>query len=138
MKRTSVIGLLLALALTLFGCGHYLPSHGWVTLFDGTNLDNWNRQGHADWQLANGVVSASKSTSKGGGFLVTKNSYKDFELVVEFWASQDANSGIYMRCVDPAKLTDRTCYEANIFDERKDPTYGTGAIVHRAMVSPMP
>ena len=30
------------------------------------------------------------------------------------------------------------CYEANIFDQRKDPTYGTGALVHIAKVDPMP
>jgi hypothetical protein len=36
------------------------------------------------------------------------------------------------------KITDRSCYEANIFDQRKDPTYGTGAIVHYVEVNPMP
>jgi hypothetical protein len=59
-------------------------------------------------------------------------------LHVEFWASDDANSGIYMRCQDPKKLTDRSCYEANIFDQRKDPSYGTGAIVRFVEVNPMP
>jgi hypothetical protein len=52
--------------------------------------------------------------------------------------SDDANSGIYMRCADRSKLTDKSCYEANIFDQRPDPTYGTGAIVHIAPVKPMP
>ena len=41
-----------------------------------------------------------------------------------------------MRCQDPAKITDETCYEANIFDQRPDPTYGTGAIVKVAKVAP--
>ena len=36
------------------------------------------------------------------------------------------------------KITDENCYEANIFDQRPDPTYGTGAIVKVAKVSPMP
>jgi hypothetical protein len=69
---------------------------------------------------------------------VTRDSYRDFELRVEFWASDDANSGVYMRCADPKVITDKSCYEANIFDQRPDPTYGTGAIVHIAAVSPMP
>ena len=43
-----------------------------------------------------------------------------------------------MRCADPNNLTDKTCYEANIFDQRPDPAYGTGAVVHIAAVSPMP
>ena len=68
---------------------------------------------------------------------MTKNAYPDFEIKVEFWAGDDANSGIYMRCADPKVITDRTCYEANIFDQRPDPTYGTGAIVHLVPVSPM-
>jgi 3-keto-disaccharide hydrolase len=49
---------------------------------------------------------------------------------IEFWASDDANSGIFIRCQEPTKITDRSCYEVNIFDQRKDPTYGTGGIVH--------
>jgi hypothetical protein len=57
---------------------------------------------------------------------------------VEFWASDDANSGIFMRCADPKNITDKSCYEANIFDQRPDPTYGTGAIVHIAKISTMP
>ena len=32
----------------------------------------------------------------------------------------------------------KTCYECNIFDTRPDPSYGTGAIVNVAKVSPMP
>jgi Domain of Unknown Function (DUF1080) len=141
MKRLSVITMgLLFVGFTVVGCAH-MPfgqsDEGWITLFDGTNLDHWNRVGTANWRLADGAVQADKS-EKGGGFLVSKNSYKDFMIRVEFWVSDDANSGIYMRCQDPKQLTDKTCYEANIYDQRPDPTYGTGAIVHIAPVSPMP
>jgi hypothetical protein len=34
MKHISAIWLFTA-TFTLFGCGHYSPSHGWITLFDG-------------------------------------------------------------------------------------------------------
>ena len=58
---------------------------------------------------------------------------------VEFWSSDDANSGVFLRCQDPNKITDENCYEANIFDQRPDPTYGTGAIVKVAKApDPMP
>jgi 3-keto-disaccharide hydrolase len=67
---------------------------------------------------------------------MSKASCKDFQLYVEFWASDDANSGVFLRCTDLTKVNDHTCYEANFFDQRKDPTYGTGAIVHFAEVSP--
>ena len=40
---------------------------------------------------------------------------------VEFWASDDANSGIFIRCQNPKQITDRSCYEVNIFDQRPGP-----------------
>ena len=77
--------------------------------------------------------------AKGVGFLVTKRPYGDYQLRVEFWADEDVNSGIYMRCANPAEPTDKTCYEANIYDKRPDPTFGNGAIVHLAKApDPMP
>ena len=54
---------------------------------------------------------------------------------VEFWASHDANSGVFMRCQDVKNITDENCYEANIFDQRPDPSFATGAIVK---VAPVP
>jgi hypothetical protein len=37
-----------------------------------------------------------------------------------------------MRCANPAEPTSKTCYDANIYDKRPDPTYGNGAIAHLA------
>jgi hypothetical protein len=110
----------------------------WKVLFDGKSLDGWNRVGESNWRIEDGAIVADKLTSKIPAHLVSKDPYKDFILVVEFWASDDANSGIYLRCLDPANVSDRSCYEANIFDQRTDPTYGTGGIVHFAEVNPMP
>ncbi|MEP6790827.1 MAG: DUF1080 domain-containing protein, partial [Ramlibacter sp.] len=39
---------------------------------------------------------------------------------------------------NPAKIEAVSSYEVNIFDQRPDPTYGTGAIVDVAKVVPMP
>jgi hypothetical protein len=112
---------------------------GWVTLFDGKNLDQWDQVGASNWHIADGAVIADQSSDKKDpGYLVSKKSYKNFIVRVEFWASHDANSGIYFRCLDPKKITDRTCYEANIFDERPDPSYGTGAITRYVEVTSMP
>ena len=107
---------------------------GWTTLFDGKNLDNFKPIGDANWKIEDGAVVADKGT----GYLVSKNSYGDFELKVEFWADEEANSGIFMRCAEPEKITDENCYEANIFDKRPDPTYATGAIVKVAKIDQIP
>lgn len=137
---TSAIMGLLAVCLTVAGCAK-MPSWaggGWTTLLDGPNgMENWNRVGNANWRVVDGVVQADASV-KDAGYLVSKNSYRDFVIRIEFWASDDANSGIYMRCANPAVITDKSCYEANIFDQRPDPSYGTGAIVHVAKIAQMP
>lgn len=115
------------------------PGDGWTVLFDGKNIgDGWDKVGETNWRVEDGAIVADKRTSKDPAHLVSKAKYKDFQLYVEFWASDDANSGIFLRCQDPTKITDRSCYEANIFDQRPDPSYGTGGIVHFAEVNPMP
>ena len=106
----------------------------WALLFDGKNLDNFNTVGDANWRIEDGSIVADK----GSGFLVTKNSYGDFQLRVEFWADEDANSGIFIRCSDTQKIASTNSYEVNIYDKRPDPVYGTGAIVDVAKVEPMP
>ena len=112
---------------------------GWTTLFDGKDLDGWDQVGGSNWHVADGaIVADSMIDKKEPGYLVTKKSYKNFAVLVEFMPSDDANSGIYFRCLDPKKITDRTCYEANIFDQRADPSYGTGAITRYVEVNPMP
>jgi hypothetical protein len=107
---------------------------GWVTLFDGKDLSNWNTIGNADWKIEEGAVVATK----GDGFLISKTSYKDFQIKVEFWVDEDGNSGVFIPCIDPQNVTGDTGYEVNIFDKRPDPTYGTGAIANVAKVDPVP
>jgi hypothetical protein len=65
----------------------------------------------------------------GNGFLVSPMSYADFEVTAEFWVTDDANSGIFIRCSDPKMITAANAYEVNIYDKRPDQTYRTGAIV---------
>jgi hypothetical protein len=107
---------------------------GWVTVFDGKNLNHWTSLGNANWRLYEGNVQAEI----GSGFLVSKQSYKDFQMKAEFWADEDANSGIFFRLSDAKNITADNSYEANIFDKRPDPSYGTGAIVNFSKISPMP
>ena len=125
MKRLLAILSLFFLASTLYGCANQLSGGGWTTLFDGSNLNQWNQLGNANWRIAEGAVQADK----GSGFLVSKNNYTDFQVRAEFWTDADANSGIFLRCSDRNKITSTNAYEVNIFDKRPDPSYGTGAIV---------
>ena len=123
----------ISISFSLISTALYAADNGWVTLIDGTEgMNNFNQLGNANWS---GQMSAIQATEgSGASFLVTKRNYSDFVLRVEFWASNDANSGIFLRCQDSANINDRNCYEANIFDQRPDPAYGTGGIVHIAPV----
>ena len=138
MKRLSSLALtLLAFALAVAGCS-MMPGMdgGWTMLIDGTKgLENFSQIGEANWRAEDGAIVADKGK---GGYLVSKSSYKDFQIRAEFWADTTTNSGIFLRAQDPKKIGADTAYEVNIFDQRPDPTYGTGAIVNVAKVVPMP
>jgi hypothetical protein len=139
MKRLSaVVTGILVLGAGLAGCATGTAGGGWITLLDGRDLKNWYAIGDANWRIEGGAAVADKLTGKENGFLVTNDMYRDFQLRAEFWVSDNANSGIYMRCGNPGYINDKICYEANIFDQRKDPSYGTGGLVHIAKVDPMP
>ncbi len=104
-----------------------------ISLISGSEgMENFTIVGDANWSTDTSSIRADDGS--GASWLVTQDSYGDFLLHVEFWATDDANSGIYLRCQDRDNITDRNCYEANIFDQRPDPSFGTGAIVHVASV----
>jgi hypothetical protein len=85
MKRLLAL-FTLAAAVLVAGCASYSPSEGWVTLIEGDKgMENFDRIGDADWRTEGGAIVATKGK---GGYLVSKKSYKDFDLYVEFWANQ--------------------------------------------------
>jgi hypothetical protein len=68
---------------------------GFVSLFDGTNLDAWtgNTTGYA---VKDGVVEVNPD-AHGGGNLYTKEEYADFIYRFEFQLTPGANNGIGIR-----------------------------------------
>ena len=97
-------------------------------------MNQWTQVGSANWRIQHGSLQADFLNSKDASFLVHKTKYKDFEIYSEFWADAQTNSGIFIRCANPEKITAVDCYEVNIWDTRPDPVYGTGAIVDVAKV----
>lgn len=91
---------------------------GWRLLWDGKTGDGW-RGAKSDkfpskgWEIAEGVLTVLPSgggESTGGGDIVTRERYSQFELLVDFKITEGANSGIKYFC------------EPNL-----DPITGTGA-----------
>lgn len=129
-RRTVVLGLAAAAVAT-----PAIAKPRFRPLFNGRDLDGWTPVGDANWSVDDGVLSADRGAMS---FLVSRDSFRDFDLRAAIWVSDDANSGIFIRCTDRTKISPATAYEVNVFDQRPDPTYGTGAIVNIAKVSPMP
>src|SRR5262245_53322651 len=104
VQRATIIGFTAGLVLTAASTFHFAPQaasqtgDGWIVLLDGKTMSDWNQVGQSNWRLEDGAVVADKLTGEGSSHLVSKKSYKDFVLHVEFWASDDANSGVYLRC----------------------------------------
>jgi hypothetical protein len=107
---------------------------GWTPLFNGRGFEGWDRIGDANWRVEDGMLVADR----GNGFLVSREAYGDFQLRIEVWVDASTNSGIYIRATDPATVTTANAYEVNIWDERPEQRFGTGALVDIAAVEPMP
>jgi hypothetical protein len=138
--KTLAAGLLIGAAAFQFSNSASSQSDaGWVTLVDTGKMGDWAEVGKANWAMKDGILTADKLTEgKDPAYLVTKTSYKDFQIRAEFWADEEANSGIFIRCDQSQKIDAKICYEVNIYDKRPDPSYGTGGIVDVAKVDPMP
>jgi hypothetical protein len=134
MKRIIAV----VAGVALLSVAAFAQEPKWITVVDGKSMGNFSRVGAANWHLDGGAIVADKLEGKDPAYLVTKASYKDFQIYAEFWTDEEANSGIFIRCKDPGKIDAVLCYEVNIFDKRPDPSYGTGAIVDVAKVVPMP
>jgi len=131
MKRWIVMA-----AVLLAGCATVDGWMGWTTVVDGEKgLQNFDRVGDANWRAEGGAIVADKATQN--SYLVTKNSYKDFQIHAEFWADKLTNSGLFLRLQDRSKVSGSNAYEVNIYDERPGQEYSTAAIVDFAKV-PVP
>ncbi|MEM6832816.1 MAG: DUF1080 domain-containing protein [Pseudomonadota bacterium] len=101
-------------------------------LLDATTAEAFKNLGDSNWRMEDGAMVADAGTAP--SYLVSTERFADFSLHVEFYASADANSGVFIRCQEPGRITDTNCYEVNIFDQRPDPSYSTGAIVRHVEV----
>jgi hypothetical protein len=139
MKRFfRLAAALLVFACGLVGCatGPSGPSGpGWITLIDGENgLQNWNRTGDGNWRTVDGAIQVDGKTNKDAAFLYSKNSYTDFEIYTEFWADENANSGVFLRITNTTVINTKGGYEVQIFD--KNPPFPTASMVNLAQAAP--
>lgn len=102
---------------------------GWILLFDGESTYGWQPASKVNWQVADGVISASEGEV---GLLNTTSEFADYELKVDFRASKGCNSGVFLRTAAQPKDPGADCYELNIAPPENP--FPTGSFVKRQKV----
>jgi len=126
MRYLSLITILIIVTLN-YSCGQ--NNSGKKLLFE-MNKNDWFDGGDAQWSFYDEVLVGT--ASGGPGFVMTQESYSDFELTLEFNPDSTVNSGIFVRC-NQKELSNIDCYEMNIWDLHPDQKSRTGSIVTRAV-----
>lgn len=71
---------------------------GWVSLFNGTNLDGWEQKnGRARYEAKDGCIVGISVPNSPNSFLCTKKDYANFELEFEVKLDAKLNSGVQIR-----------------------------------------
>jgi hypothetical protein len=113
--------LLLALGLPAFAAPNDpTPEElkdGFKPLFDGKSLDGWRTYKAAEpkpqWQVVDGAITL---TAGGGGDLITREQFADFELRWEWKIAAEGNSGVMWRVAETAEPSSRTGPEYQLLD----------------------
>ena len=97
-------------------------SAGWALLFDGKSMEQWRSYGKADvapaWQIQNNAIVM---TSRGGGDLITRETWQNFELSLEWNISEGGNSGIFFLADESDKPIYVHAPEIQILDDKRHP-----------------
>ncbi len=94
MKKLSYCAAII-FGVLLLGCGTHksMTDKGFITLFNGKNLDGWvgNKQSYV---VENGAIVVKPEGGGSGGNLFTEGEYSNFEFRFEFQLTPGANNGL--------------------------------------------
>ena len=77
-----------------------------TNLFNGKDLTGWEIYGTEKWYVENGILICESGPDKGYGYLGTKETFKNFELTLQFKQAADGNSGVFIRSsIEGTKIT---------------------------------
>ncbi len=75
-----------------------IDGDGWVSLFNGKNLDGWTQKnGTAKYSVDDGAVHGVTNVGSPNSFLCSDRDYSDFELTFEVKVHDELNSGVQIR-----------------------------------------
>ncbi|MFK7812154.1 MAG: DUF1080 domain-containing protein [Maribacter sp.] len=126
MKRIATVLSVFALLISICSCAE---KHAPKEILFQEGADDWTIDGDAKWKFVNDELIGTLDS--GAGFVMTKKSYSDFVLELEFKPDSSINSGVFIRCKERI-LSHTDCYEINIWDLHPNQENRTGALVSRA------
>lgn len=95
---------------------------GWQLLFDGKDLSQWRnfkQEGLSDkWVIEDGAI---KLTGAGGGDILTRARYQDFDLRLDWKISEVGNSGIFILADEAGEHIYSHAPEIQILDNERHP-----------------
>jgi Domain of Unknown Function (DUF1080) len=90
---------------------------GWRLLFDGSTTAGWRGYMREDlpagWQAVDGALTRVGR----GGDIVTTETFRDFELQLEWKTVEGGNSGVFIRAVEGAEAIYHAAPEIQILDD---------------------
>jgi len=107
-------------------------AEGWDLLFDGSSTEAWRTYGaddlHDGWQAIDGTLVRVD----GGGDIITRDTYTDFELKVDWMVLGGGNSGIFIRASEESGRIFEGAPEVQVLDDAvhadgADPLTSAGA-----------
>lgn len=119
----------------------------WIILFDGTNFDNWkgylNDEMYSEWRIENDAMVFNPGENTGKN-IITKNTFTNFILSLEWKISEGGNSGIFWGVFEDEKYIEayQTGPEIQVLDNERHPDARANPKYHQAgalydMVQPM-
>jgi hypothetical protein len=106
MKTNNKI-MILKSFIPIFLIALILPGYAQeISLFNGKDLSGWQIYGTEKWYVEDDLLVCESGPDKEYGYLATENSYKNFDLTLEFKQEADGNSGVFFRSsIEGTKIT---------------------------------
>lgn len=98
----------------------------WEVLFDGNNLDLWrgynSDEMYSNWTIEDNALKFTPG-DEGGKNIITKETYENFVLTVDWKVSEGANSGIFYGVFEDEKFNEayQTGPEIQVLDNERHP-----------------
>lgn len=87
-----------AFTMLMLSANLHAAEAGWVSLFNGQNLDGWiQKNGTAKYRAENSTIVGKTNEGSPNSFLCTEKEYGDFELEFEVKVHDALNSGVQIR-----------------------------------------